>query len=49
MTTTQSTKTTGTIAWNNAFVLLTLIIQTFILPTVSTVEAVTVPDLPTAT
>ncbi|CAG8875768.1 unnamed protein product [Penicillium salamii] len=49
MATTQSTNTTGTIAWNNAFVPLTLIIPTFTLPTASTVEAVTVPDLPAAT
>ncbi|CAG8153983.1 unnamed protein product [Penicillium salamii] len=49
MATTQTTNTTGTIAWNNAFVPLTLIIPTFTLPTASTVEAMTVSDLPAAT
>jgi hypothetical protein len=45
MATSQSTNTTGTIAWNNAFVPLTLIIPTFTLPTASTVEAGTGFDL----
>ncbi|OGE46409.1 hypothetical protein PENARI_c289G01103, partial [Penicillium arizonense] len=49
MATAQSTNTTGTIAWNNAFVPLTLIIPTFTLPTASTVEAGTVSDLPAPT
>lgn len=49
MVTTQTTNTTGTIAWNNAFVPLTLIIPTFTLPTASTVEAGTVSDLPAPT
>lgn len=49
MATAQSTNTTGSIAWHNAFVPLTLIIPTFALPTTSMVEAGTVSDLPAPT
>jgi hypothetical protein len=41
MATAESMKATGTPAWNNAALPLTLIIPTFTLPTGSTVEATT--------
>ena len=49
MATTQSTNATGRIVWNHAFVPLALVIPIFTLPTASTLEAVTVPDLPAPT
>lgn len=45
MATGHNTSTAKTIAWNNAFVPLTLIIPTFTLPTARTVESVTVSGL----
>jgi len=49
MATTQSMKTTETLAWNNGAVPLTLIIPTFTLPTASAVEAVTAARVPAPT